>query len=134
MPFGFRGVALILVLLGPARLAHAEETTTTGADTAAHTRLEPRPAPGFPDDNARAWQVGLLRPDRMRHASLAFALGLSIGLASQSPSAGVIGSLTLGVAKELWDLHAGTGFDVVDLTADAIGAAGAGAVARALEP
>jgi hypothetical protein len=134
MPFAFRRAVLILVLLGPVRLARAEEASAIEADTAAHTRLEPRPAPTFPDENARAWQVGLLRPDRMRHVSLAFALGLSIGLASQSPSAAVIGSLTLGVAKELWDLRAGTGFDVVDLTADAVGAAGAGAVTRALEP
>ena len=133
MSFGFRRAALILFLLAPAGIARAEGTSTTEADSAAHARIE-RPAPTFPDDNARAWQVGLLRPDRMRHGSLAFALGLSIGLVSESPSAAVIGSLTLGVAKELWDLYAGTGFDVVDLTADAIGAAGAGVVTHALVP
>jgi hypothetical protein len=68
------------------------------------------------------WQSGLLRPDRIHHASLALASGLAIGLLTREPIAGAGGSLTLGVVKEIWDSGGRSGFDLVDLAADAIGA------------
>lgn len=70
----------------------------------------------------RAWQTGALRPDRVQHASLSFALGLGAGLASDSPEAGAGIAFGLGFAKELAD-HREDGFDAGDLAADAIGAA-----------
>lgn len=70
----------------------------------------------------RAWQTGLVRPDRLQHASLSFALGLGAGLASDSPEAGAGVALGLGFIKEIADRR-GSGFDGGDLLADAIGAA-----------
>ena len=69
----------------------------------------------------RAWQTGLLRSDRLEHASLAFTLGLGVGLLSRQPAAAAGTARGLGLAKELRDSR-DTGFDPVDLAADAIGA------------
>lgn len=73
----------------------------------------------------RAWQTGLLRPDRIEHASLAFTIGLGTGLATRKPAAAILVPATLGFGKEIADRR-GTGFDIVDLAADLLGAAAAG--------
>lgn len=69
----------------------------------------------------RAWQVGLLRGDRLQHASLSFALGAAWTLAFRDAAAGAGTALALGALKELWDARRG-GADGVDLVADALGA------------
>jgi hypothetical protein len=79
-------------------------------------------APAFGSERVRGWQTGALRPDRLQHASLSFALGLGAGLATDSPAASAGFALSLGVAKELVDAG-GSGFDAADLLADAAGAA-----------
>ena len=86
------------------------------------------PSPG----QVRAWQCGLIRPDRLEHASLAFTTGLATGVLTREPSAAVGGALVLGLGKELWDRRR-SGFDPGDLAADAVGAVVAGLVTRALE-
>lgn len=87
-------------------------------------------APPLPPPAVRAWQTGLLRPDRLEHASLAFTLGLGVGILSRQPGAGAASALALGLAKEVRDRRHG-GFDLVDLAADAIGAGLAAAATRA---
>jgi len=67
----------------------------------------------------------LVRADRLQHASLAFASGVAIGVVTDEPLAGASGAFALGLAKEWFDRR-GSGFDGVDLLADAIGAALAG--------
>ncbi len=94
-----------------ARLAFAPLTATAG----------PAPPPAPPPPSVRAWQTGLLRADRLEHASLSFTLGLGVGLLARRPAAGAASALALGLAKEARDRRHG-GFDPVDLAADAIGA------------
>lgn len=84
-------------------------------------------AQNLPPAELRAWQVGLLRPDRLQHGSLSFTCALALTLLTRRPAAGAAGTLVLGFGKEVWDRHR-TGFDAVDLTADAVGA-GLGALA-----
>jgi hypothetical protein len=81
----------------------------------------PAASPPLPPPEVRAWQTGLLQPDRLEHASFAFTLGLGVGLLSRHPGAAAASALTLGLAKEIRDRRHG-GFDPVDLSADAIGA------------
>lgn len=76
----------------------------------------------FPVQPVRRWQVGLLRADRLQHASLAMTLGLAAGLITRSPRIAGYGSMSLGLVKELWDMSGSSGFDAVDLLADAAGA------------
>ena len=85
--------------------------------------------PAFPDARVRAWQVGLLRPDRLQHAGISFALGVGFTLATREPVAGAGAALALGALKELWDSRHG-GADAVDLLADAVGACAGAAAAR----
>ena len=91
-------------------------------------RAEPVPrdsvAVSFPAPVVRRWQVGLLRADRLQHASLSLTLGLAAGLLSRRAAIAGYGSFALGLAKEIYDVR-GTGFDPVDLCADAIGAGAA---------
>lgn len=75
----------------------------------------------------RAWQTGLLRADRIEHASLSWSLGLAVGLASREPAIALGGVAAAGVAKEISDRHR-TGFDLTDLAADLIGGCAAAAV------
>jgi len=97
--------------------------------TAATARAEDGPGlpPPFPDPAVRAWQVGVLRPDRLQHATLGFTGGALIGLPSESPGAALIGAATLGLAKELWDARSGR-FDALDLAATCIGGLASAAV------
>ena len=91
-----------------------------------------RSDPTLPKEpRVRAWQTGLLAPDRMRHSSLAFALGVGLGIATRSPAAAGAGSLALGVLKEAGDSRRDR-FDPVDLLADALGAGAGAAVTAAL--
>jgi hypothetical protein len=83
-----------------------------------------------PAARIRAWQVGLARPDRLEHASLSFTLAAGAGVAGGTRTQAFALSLGLGTLKEIWDRRH-TGFDPVDLAADAIGAAlGARAAGR----
>jgi uncharacterized protein YfiM (DUF2279 family) len=87
----------------------------------------------LPGPEVRAWQTGLLRPDRLQHASLSMTSATALGVVSRRPAAGLCGALVLGVAKELWDRHR-SGFDPVDLAADALGCAAGATIAAALDP
>lgn len=91
----------------------------------------PDAMPPLPPPTVRACQTGLLRPDRLEHASLAFSLGLGVGILSRQPAAAAASALGLGLAKEVRDRRHG-GFDLVDLAADAIGAGLAAVATRAL--
>jgi hypothetical protein len=109
------GIALLL------RFALSPAAATAG----------PAAAPPLPPPAVRAWQTGLLRPDRLEHASFAFTFGLGVGLISRQPAGAAASAFALGLAKEVRDRrHAG--FDRVDLAADAIGAAFAAVATRAL--
>jgi len=74
----------------------------------------------FPPPRVRAWQVGLVRGDRIEHASLSFALTSALIIVTRSRAAGAATALAFGVGKELWDQRTSR-FDPVDLTADAVG-------------
>ena len=65
---------------------------------------------------------GLLRADRLQHLSLSFALGLGVGIASDSPVAGASVSGGIGLIKEVDDGRRGRTFDRLDLLADLLGA------------
>lgn len=91
----------------------------------------PAASPPLPPPSVRAWQTGLLRPDRLEHASFTFTLGLGVGLLSRQPAGAAAGAFTLGLAKEVRDRRHG-GFDPGDLAADAIGAAFAAVGTHAL--
>lgn len=91
--------------------------------------VTPLPLPGA---RARAWQTGLMRADRLEHASLAFSSGLAVALLTRRPVAALAGGFTLGLAKELWDRRT-RHFDGGDLVADAIGAGLAMLAASSLE-
>ncbi|HEV2106569.1 MAG TPA: hypothetical protein VGU27_12650, partial [Candidatus Eisenbacteria bacterium] len=68
------------------------------------------------------WQLGLLRPDRLQHATLSAALAAAGGVAADDARAGAGGALALGVLKECWDARTDR-FDPLDLAADAVGVA-----------
>jgi len=74
----------------------------------------------FPPPRVRAWQVGLVRGDRMEHASLSFALTSALIIVTRNRAASAATALAFGVGKELWDQRTSR-FDPVDLTADAVG-------------
>jgi hypothetical protein len=74
----------------------------------------------FPPPRVRAWQVGLVRGDRMEHASLSFALTSALIIVTRNRAASAAAALAFGVGKELWDQRTSR-FDPVDLTADAVG-------------
>jgi hypothetical protein len=82
----------------------------------------PRAGDRIPPPRVRAWQMGLLRDDRLRHLSLAFTSGLGTGLVTRSSVAAAGTAFGLGLAKEIRD-RPHTGFDAVDLIADSVGAA-----------
>jgi hypothetical protein len=84
------------------------------------------PAPSLVTIHERA---GLLRSDRLQHASLSFTLAAGAALAGGSRAGSFGFSISLGFAKELYDRRHSR-FDPIDLSADAIGAA-LGALAAA---
>jgi hypothetical protein len=99
--------------------------------TTARAEDGPGMAPPFPDPEVRGWQVGILRPDRMQHGTLAFTAGSLVGLPCRSPGAALISSASLALGKELWDARQGR-FDVVDLTASLLGGLTAAAITHTL--
>jgi hypothetical protein len=74
----------------------------------------------FPPPRVRAWQVGLVRADRLEHASLSFALTSALTIVFRDRAAAAGTALAFGLGKELWDGRQGH-FDPVDLAADAVG-------------
>lgn len=89
--------------------------------------------PSLPPHETRAWQTGLLRTDRLQHASLAFTLGLGVGAVTREPWAAFGGVSVLALGKEVADRHR-TGFDPVDLAAGMIGAGAAALVVSNWRP
>ncbi len=98
----------------------------THADSTA--RSQP---PALPPRAVRAWQVGLVRPDRLRHETASLTIGLGFGLATRQPWAAAAGAIGCGLLQELWDMRR-IGFDPVDLCADAVGAGAASGITSAL--
>jgi hypothetical protein len=76
----------------------------------------------FPPPRVRAWQVGLVRGDRLEHASFAFAVASSVIIVTRNRAAGATTAFAFGLGKEFWDGRTGH-FDPVDLAADAVGIA-----------
>lgn len=109
------GAAFVASSAG-ADLASRRMTAPQRPDSSARSALASFPAP-----RVRAWQTGLLRSDRIEHASLSFTLAATLLLATRSRVAAAAGTLALGLGKELWDARGGSGFDPVDLAADATG-------------
>ena len=75
--------------------------------------------PGAP---VPAWQRGLLRADRLEHASLSLTIATGLAITGRDRADSFAFTLALGVLKELHDRRHGE-FDPVDLSADAVGAA-----------
>jgi uncharacterized protein YfiM (DUF2279 family) len=76
----------------------------------------------FPAASVRRWQSGVLRADRLQHASLTMTLGLAAGLITRKTGVATCTGLGLGLAKELYDMRrGGSGFDATDLLADGLG-------------
>lgn len=103
-------------------MAHAEVTAATTDSTVV--------APAFPSPHVRAWQLGLLRTDRLQHASLSFTLAAGATAISRRPGASFVGAFALGFIKEVRDIRHG-GFDIIDLAADLTGSVLGASVARA---
>lgn len=125
-------------LAGAAHAAAAEpdpgaaDTTSSAAglaDTLAVAASATPPA-AFPPPRVRAWQVGLLRGDRMQHASFSFALTAAFTLLSRDRRLGAGVALAFGIGKELLDARTDR-FDPMDLAADA---AGVGLATLAVDP
>jgi len=111
-------LAAVFMTLALGRPAHADSPAIPEPE-AQTSRAVP-----FPKREVRLWQMGLMRADRLQHATFSLSAGLMLGLTSEEPVAAVSGALAFGIAKELWDARDGR-FDALDLVADALGAAGA---------
>ncbi|MFM7230918.1 MAG: hypothetical protein ACKO3S_02930 [bacterium] len=111
-----------MFVLAPS-VARAERDSTTVAPT---TALVP-----FPSPEVRRWQVGLLRPDRLEHASASFVATTILVLATRDTRTAAGIGLAAGLAKEWYDHKGPSGFDRVDLAADALGVAAAVALVPA---
>ena len=85
----------------------------------------------FPLPRVRAWQVGLVRPDRMQHTGLSFALTSALIILTRQRGAAAGTALALGLGKERWDRRGSSGFDATDLAADVAGTSLAVMVVRA---
>jgi hypothetical protein len=114
---GALALGLLLIFAAP---AGAGET----ADSA-------RPAV-LPPPAVRAWQTGALAPDKLQHFSLAFSLGLGLGIATREPAAAAGGAIGLALAKELSDRRRSR-FDRGDLLAGIVGAGCAALAVAALQ-
>jgi hypothetical protein len=115
-----RPAPALLRLAAPAALLAWSVTLAPATGHADSLSVRP-----FPPREVRTWQTGALRADRLQHASLAWTLGLGVGLASREPAAAIAAPAALGLAKEIADSRE-SGFDTLDLLADLIGAAAAG--------
>jgi hypothetical protein len=117
-------VGAAFVAVPPARAQPAPDWTFVAAAAGAANAAIPAAAESlaaFPSPRVRAWQVGLLRPDRLQHAGLSFTLGAGFTLAFQDRVAAAGVTLALGAGKEWWDARRGRGADAMDLVADAVG-------------
>jgi hypothetical protein len=114
-------LALVAMLASP-RPAHAQVANTPPDSLAVSDSSAVRaPLAAFPPARVHAWQVGLLRADRMQHMGLSFAITSALIILTRDPGVAAGTSLTLGFAKELWDRRGSSGFDPIDLAADAAG-------------
>ena len=93
---------------------------TSSSDSTAAVAGRADSVVAFPAPRVRAWQVGLVRGDRLEHASLSFALTAALIIATRNRGASAATALAFGFGKELWDRRTSR-FDPVDLTADAVG-------------
>lgn len=109
--------------MGPGLLALALIMTPAPASAEPFAADSLRSGAAFPAPQVRAWQVGLVRPDRLEHASLSFVLAGALLVAGREPAAAGAITLAAGLGKELWDRRGVSGFDGIDLVADATGIA-----------
>ena len=122
----FASALTVLALWANAVLAHGLLNRALATDSLAAPDSIVAPAVradsvvSFPPPRVRAWQVGLVRGDRMEHASLSFALTSALIIVTRNHAASAATALAFGVGKELWDQRTSR-FDPVDLTADAVG-------------
>jgi len=126
-------IALLLCLTGALALipayCHAQATrdsllnrTESLKTPESHVLLAEGPLVATPPPAmVRAWQVGMLRPDRLQHTSTSFAIAVGSGIATEDRASAFAISLGIGLLKECWDARRGR-FDLVDLGADATGA------------
>ena len=114
-------IGLVATITCPAR---AQESSNRAAATDSVTTAAVRSDSmvSFPAPRVRAWQVGLVRGDRMEHASLSFALTSALIIVTRNRAASAATAFAFGIGKELWDQRTGS-FDPVDLSADAVGVA-----------
>ncbi len=112
--------ALVLALSCAGNVPRARASAL--ADSSAATLEGAAHAIAFPSPADRRWQTGFARRDRLQHASLSFVLAGACRTAGRPRGEAFAFTLSLGVLKEVRDARHGT-FDVVDLAADAIGAA-----------
>jgi VanZ family protein len=135
------GCAVLALALQP-RPALAADFTLHGDDLAMHVdstavvsiapeslatlaSVAPESLAAFPAPRVRAWQVGVVRPDRLEHAGLSFTLGAAFTLAFRDRLPAAALTLALGAGKEYWDSRqargSGSGAEALDLVADAVG-------------
>lgn len=95
--------------------------TRAVADASADSSAARAALAEFPTPGVRAWQVGLLRADRMQHLGFSFALTTALIILTRDRGAAATATLSVGFAKELWDRRGSSGFDPIDLAADAAG-------------
>ena len=98
------------------------QTPATTLEAASPATEAPRDSIGLVAAERILPRPGLLRADRLQHLSLSFALGLGVGIASDSPVAGASVSGGIGLLKEVDDGRRGRTFDRLDLLADLLGA------------
>ena len=131
---------LIIVLVagaaGATRESAAEQATSdTLSAPASHLPEPPAASEASAFTASRAAPLttrlclgGMLRADRLSHASFGLAIGVGVGLSTREPVAGVGSVVALAIAKELLDDR----FDRSDLAAGAAGAALAWMIVAAL--
>jgi hypothetical protein len=102
-------------------LVGADSLATPDTLAVADSSAARAPLAAFPPAGVRAWQVGLLRADRMQHMGLSFALTTALIILTRDRGAAAAATVSLGLAKELWDRRGSSGFDPIDLAADAAG-------------
>lgn len=119
------GRAGLPVVLGLVLCLAADGRAETVADS---TRAEPGYLPPL---SVRPWQIGALAPDKLQHFSLAFSLGLALGIMTGEPAAAG-GAAALALGKEVADRRHGS-FGKGDLLAGLLGAGCAFFLVGALE-
>ena len=113
-------IALVFLALPLPRASFAMDAATLVEDAATVANAAPESLAAFPAPRVRAWQVGVIRPDRLEHAGLSFTLGTAFTLAFRDRAAAAATTLALGAGKEYWDSRH-NGAEAMDLVADAVG-------------